>query len=222
MSETDRVTLDFGKDHGTAKEDEGTLGDKAKKEVASRNWTWALTCGAVIAGIALIVTGIISVIPSLSTQTLNPGHYIVCGYLVVFGALLILVLVPFPQTWNRLTLKWVPFLHTFRGRGLFMIFMGGLCMGLGVTGICLGILVIVIGVAHFVLACWFRNTLAPSKDFDEQAEQRKLGKQITQEEMAADFKQEAQKQAWENREAIASTAWENRETIAKIGTFVNN
>jgi len=223
MAETQRVSLEIGapaqipRDHD---EDGGTLGDKAKKQIASRNWTMVLTVGAVLSGLCLIATGIASIFPSLSVETLNPGHYITCGYLVVFGALLILVMIPYPQTWKRLTLKWVPFLHTFRGRGLYMIFMGGLSTGLGLIGLILGLLVIVVGVAHFILACWFRNTLDPSTDFEKMAEERHLGSQITTDELKQDFAQEAQKKAWENRDTIAEAAWENRDSLAKLGTFV--
>jgi len=160
-------------------------------------------------------------IPSFtSSSTLNPGHYITCAYLVLFGALLLLVLIPYPESWKKLTLKWFPFLHTFRGRGFYMIFLGGLASGLSWTGFAVGICVILIGAAHVILACYFRNTLAPSEDFEKAAKERNLADNVTPDQLRKDMADEMVKQAWENRETIGEAAWENRDTLAKVGTFV--
>jgi len=45
--------------------------------------------------------------------------------------------------------------------------MGTLCAGINLIGIFVGIAVVLVGIAHIVLACYFRNTLDPSSDFDK-------------------------------------------------------
>jgi hypothetical protein len=70
-------------------------------------------------------------------------------------------------------MKWVPFLHTYRGRGFYLILyvypfsflmrsLGSLCTGLGIIAFVIGVIVFLVGVTHLFLACYFRETLDPS------------------------------------------------------------
>jgi len=132
-----------------------------KKQFASGNWTYILHFTSFVSGAALIVCGVLSVIPGFSTitETLNPLHYIACAYLILFGLLMICVLIEFPPCWQRLTQKWVPFLLTFRGRGFFLIFLGSLAGAMGLIGWVIGGFCAVVGFFNIFLACFYKNKL---------------------------------------------------------------
>jgi len=106
----------------------------------------------------MIAAGIIGF---MNSQT--PLGYIVLFYLLLLGALQAAVLVPFPAFWARINMKWVPFLHTYRGRGAFLILMGSLSTGTGVANVFIGIAIVAIGLFHIILACWYKDTLDPSE-----------------------------------------------------------
>lgn len=76
----------------------------------------------------------------------------------LLGALLIIAIIPFPPAWHRASLKWFGLLHKYRGRGFFLIFVGVLAFGCGIAGYIVGAVAILLGIFHFVLAIWFKDT----------------------------------------------------------------
>jgi len=185
--------------------------EKIKKKIASRNWTRILSIMTCLSGTGLVTAGVLGMI------NISPSTIIVSAYMVFLGALLCLVLIPWPAAWKRLNMKWFPFLHTFRGRGLFLIFLGTLATGLGITSIFIGVAVIIVGVAHVLLACYFRNTLDPSSDFNkysqnvDQLHAEQPGQEGSATATLTDVIAEA---AWNNRDKIVKAAMDNKEVMA--------
>jgi len=147
-----------------------TFRNVIRKQFAEGNWTYILHFLNFISGLGLITIGIVSTIPALSgslSTELNPLHYITCGYIIMFGIVVIAILVEFPPCWERWTWRWVPFLLTFRGRGFFLIFAGGLATGLNWVGIVIGAIVAFVGVINIGMACCFKNSLKKKHRFSE-------------------------------------------------------
>eukprot|EP01124_Arcella_intermedia_P023976 TRINITY_DN393_c1_g2_i2.p1 TRINITY_DN393_c1_g2~~TRINITY_DN393_c1_g2_i2.p1 ORF type:complete len:409 (+),score=47.78 TRINITY_DN393_c1_g2_i2:143-1369(+) len=196
-----------------------------KKKIANKNWTYILRIGSFVSGGGLIAVGILGLI----AINLNPLNYIVCIYLLLLGLLLIGAMVPWPKAWKKLTTKYVPFLHTYRGRGLYMIFTGTLSTGTGWIAIIIGIGITICGLLHCIIAFFFRDALEKKSDLDEPDD----GKPVTMDSFKQEFKEAAVQTAWDNRETIQKAAWDNREVIAQTamenkefvadnaGTFVN-
>lgn len=55
--------------------------------------------------------------------------------------------------------RWFPFLHTYKGRGFYLLIIGSLCVGTGIVGIVVGVLACVNGATHLILSIWFAETL---------------------------------------------------------------
>ncbi len=55
-------------------------------------------------------------------------------------------------------MKWFGLLHKYRGRGFYLIFVGVLAIGTGLLGWIVGPIAIFVGIIHFVLAIWFKDT----------------------------------------------------------------
>jgi len=196
--------------------------DKVKKSIASRNWTRTLGVLTCLSGAGLVAAGVLGMM-----NIILPSTVIISAYMVVFGILLWLILVPFPQAWKKLNMKWVPFLHTFRGRGLFLIFLGTLATSLGIASVFIGIVIILIGLAHVILACYFRNTLDPSEDFNKHSQQVE---QVHGDQPAVtgatggtqspsstgSLTSVIAQAAWDNRSSIAQAAYDNRNSIADV------
>jgi len=173
---------------------------KMKKRIAGRNWTYPLLIGSFLSGAGLVTSGVLGFMQALGASSLNFLEYVVCIYLIALGLLVIAALLPFPASWRKLNLKWVPFLHTFRGRGFFLIFLGSLATGTNMwVTIIIGIVVIVIGLAHVLLACFFRNTLAASTDFDNRGDVNN----VSGEDVKRDLQSAAVTAAWNNRESLS-------------------
>eukprot|EP01128_Nolandella_sp_AFSM9_P002613 TRINITY_DN1298_c0_g1_i1.p1 TRINITY_DN1298_c0_g1~~TRINITY_DN1298_c0_g1_i1.p1 ORF type:complete len:220 (+),score=43.23 TRINITY_DN1298_c0_g1_i1:208-867(+) len=214
MSQEDEVVLE-GVDVSKMEEvpEEGFFSG-IKKKAAGRNWTWTLRIMAFIGGGCVMGAGI----NGLFSLYINILLYIVSIYLIVLGFLLVAVLMTFPEVWKRFNIKWVPFLHTYRGRGLYLIFLGSLCCGVGgstvLLSIILGIVAMVCGVAHILLACFFRSSLNPSDDFNAPR-----GPGPTPDELKDGFKGAAAQAAWDNKETIGQVAYENRDTLASAAAY---
>eukprot|EP01123_Difflugia_compressa_P010453 TRINITY_DN382_c1_g1_i1.p1 TRINITY_DN382_c1_g1~~TRINITY_DN382_c1_g1_i1.p1 ORF type:complete len:206 (+),score=35.25 TRINITY_DN382_c1_g1_i1:56-673(+) len=176
------------------------------KKAANRNWTYILRIGSFISGGGLIAAGVLGFV------TLSPLQIIVSVYLIVLGFALVVALLPFPKTWRLLTLKYVPFLHTYRGRGLYMIFIGTLATGTGWIAIIIGVVVTLIGLAHIIIAFFFRDALDRNKDLEKQMNH---DESVTYDGFKKEMQQAAVQTAWDNKEIIAQTAYDNREAVAQ-------
>eukprot|EP01125_Pyxidicula_operculata_P021566 TRINITY_DN8366_c0_g1_i1.p1 TRINITY_DN8366_c0_g1~~TRINITY_DN8366_c0_g1_i1.p1 ORF type:complete len:196 (-),score=37.68 TRINITY_DN8366_c0_g1_i1:72-659(-) len=194
MSDQQGVPLD----HDNHQPQQDDFQTKVKKKIASKNWTYPLLVGSFLSAGGLVASGVLGFIPGLSTTELNPLHYVVCIYIIALGILMLGSLVTVPEAWYKLNLKWVPFLHTFRGRGLYLIFLGSLSTGTGAIGIAIGIVVIIIGLAHVLLAFFFRNTLSASKEFNE----RGSASNVSGDDVKRDLAGVAVQTAWNNRESF--------------------
>eukprot|EP01124_Arcella_intermedia_P032379 TRINITY_DN753_c0_g1_i1.p1 TRINITY_DN753_c0_g1~~TRINITY_DN753_c0_g1_i1.p1 ORF type:complete len:215 (-),score=30.90 TRINITY_DN753_c0_g1_i1:39-683(-) len=166
---------------------------KIDKKIASRNWTWTLRILTFIAAGGMIAAGIIGF---FNSQT--PLGYIVLVYLILLGLVLLGVLVPYPAVWARVNVKWLPFLHTYRGRGAFQVLMGSLATGTAPTvNIFIGVGVVVIGLFHIILACWYKETL------DQSAfKKHKLEQEVQQNQEAqynSELGHQAVQAAWQNQ-----------------------
>eukprot|EP01126_Amoeba_proteus_P002442 TRINITY_DN10755_c0_g3_i1.p1 TRINITY_DN10755_c0_g3~~TRINITY_DN10755_c0_g3_i1.p1 ORF type:complete len:241 (-),score=41.70 TRINITY_DN10755_c0_g3_i1:162-884(-) len=184
-----------------------TCTQQLTRVVSTRNWTRPLRFASFLCGLGLMVAGLTGMIPSPLEllATLNPLHYLVCACVILFGALLDAVLIPFPSAWKRLNMKWVPFLHTNRGRGFFLMFLGALSTGLGILALIIGILVFLVGVVHIFLACYFRDTLDPSTDFDEFS--KRVGTETIEEKVQDGVTIAAVTNAWNNN-TLFTTMWD--------------
>eukprot|EP01126_Amoeba_proteus_P010256 TRINITY_DN13987_c0_g1_i1.p1 TRINITY_DN13987_c0_g1~~TRINITY_DN13987_c0_g1_i1.p1 ORF type:complete len:193 (-),score=34.77 TRINITY_DN13987_c0_g1_i1:338-859(-) len=142
---------------------EGQEGIKAsaKKLAAEGGVRYFLVTATILTNLGLLVVGVLSFFHSGAPVLVakNELEYIVSVYLLVFGATSILVIPDQPEFLKRCGVKWFPFLVTFRGRGVWFIFLGSLACGFGVLGIVFGILSIANGITHIVMACFFKNKL---------------------------------------------------------------
>jgi len=183
-----------------------------KKKVTNKNWTYILRVGSFLSSCGIIAAGVLGVLPPPPP----PLNYIVCIYLIILGAILLGTMIPWPKSWRLLTIKYVPFLHTYRGRGLYLIFIGTIAAAtssgvLGFLAVIIGIVVTVIGVLHVVIAFFFRDSLGAISE--------EMGKTDMKDANSGALKQELQQAAvqtaWENRDYIAKTAYDNREFVAQ-------
>jgi len=101
---------------------------------------------------------------------------------ILLGLLQLAVLVTISKAWVRVNMKWVPFLHTYRGRGFFLILMGCLATGTSWYNIFIGIAVVLIGLFHVILACWYKDTLDPS-EFQKHHQARKEAEEQHEQEL---------------------------------------
>jgi len=179
------------------------FGQKLKRKVASRNWTYILRVGSFLSGGGLVTAGV------FACFSVNPLNIIVGVYLVALGLVLLGALIPWPKTWRKLTRKYVPFLHTYRGRGVYLIFLGTLAAGTEtIVGIIAGIVITFIGLLHCILAFFFRDVLDKAKEEPDD------GKPADMNTLKQEVRQAAVQTAWDNRDTIARTAYDNREFIA--------
>eukprot|EP01129_Flabellula_baltica_P004272 TRINITY_DN1473_c0_g1_i1.p2 TRINITY_DN1473_c0_g1~~TRINITY_DN1473_c0_g1_i1.p2 ORF type:complete len:123 (+),score=14.35 TRINITY_DN1473_c0_g1_i1:26-370(+) len=80
-----------------------------------KNYSKALKVAGILSGLGTAIVGFTS-------------FFVVTGrlplieiYLIILGLITMVALVPFPKAWHKLSKKWAPFLHTWRGRGGFLI-----------------------------------------------------------------------------------------------------
>jgi len=144
----------------THKEKDESFTKKVDKTLSGRNWTWTLRILAFIAAGGLIAAGVVGFLDKDVTGALP---YLILIYLIILGVLQLSVLFTFPAAWVKVNMKWVPFLHTYRGRGFFLILMGCLATGTCTVNIFIGIGVILIGLFHVILACCYRDNLDPNE-----------------------------------------------------------
>jgi len=190
-----------------------TFVQKVKKKFQDRNWTYILRIGSFLSGGGAIVAGSIGLLPPPAP----PLTYIVCIYLIILGAILIGVMIPWPKTWRKLTVKYIPFLHTYRGRGLYIIFIGTISIAttsgvLSFISTIIGIVLTIIGLMHCIIAFFFKDALNPKAvDLD----QPDGGEPANMNTLKQEIKQAAVKAAWDNKDKLAKTAYDNRQHIAQ-------
>jgi hypothetical protein len=133
----------------------GKLNDK----VGGRNWTWPLRIACIIIGIGFVIAGFFG----LFTLSLNPltiiSSIVTAVYVILLGLVLIAAIIPYPARWHTASLKWFGLLHKYRGRGFYLIFVGILTLGCGIAGWVVGGCAIALGIFHFIIAIWFKDTL---------------------------------------------------------------
>lgn len=82
-----------------------------------------------------------------------------CSLMIsLLGLVLIAAIIPFPAKWHMASLKWFGLLHKYRGRGFYLIFVGVLAFSCGIAGWVVGGVAIALGIFHFILAIWFKDT----------------------------------------------------------------
>eukprot|EP01125_Pyxidicula_operculata_P022136 TRINITY_DN8907_c0_g1_i1.p1 TRINITY_DN8907_c0_g1~~TRINITY_DN8907_c0_g1_i1.p1 ORF type:complete len:272 (+),score=87.39 TRINITY_DN8907_c0_g1_i1:34-849(+) len=232
MSDPNNVPF---QDDGTTAEESGVCGC-IKRRVVGKNWTAILKLLSGIAAGCLIASGI----SLFSLFTLNVLQTIVGLYLIFLGIVFVGALIPCPESWVKLNYKWVPFLHTFRGRGIFLMFLGSLSVSFGFEAFLaclLGVAVTVVGLLHVILACFFREKLeqAPTKmgvqhntaqemnAFDEENNNNQgyYGNQSNYGNgpppSVPNRPSQAPQPTWQQQmqQAVIQTAWDNRDEIAK-------
>lgn len=42
-------------------------------------------------------------------------------YIIILGFITVLILIPFPRSWVKLNKKYAPFLHSWKGRGFYLM-----------------------------------------------------------------------------------------------------
>eukprot|EP01124_Arcella_intermedia_P000703 TRINITY_DN10379_c0_g1_i1.p1 TRINITY_DN10379_c0_g1~~TRINITY_DN10379_c0_g1_i1.p1 ORF type:complete len:226 (+),score=23.90 TRINITY_DN10379_c0_g1_i1:8-685(+) len=148
------------------------------EKISEGSWTPALKIGTAISAGSLITTGIMGFIFHR-----YPLDTIVCCYLILLGIVTLAGVTPIDSL-TQLHRKWFPFLHSNRGRGVFLIFLGSLCGGIpGWVPIILAIVIVAVGAAHLVLSIYFRHTLEPTNfsDFPSAPSVETVGADVTHE-----------------------------------------
>eukprot|EP01130_Rhizamoeba_saxonica_P016888 TRINITY_DN789_c0_g1_i2.p2 TRINITY_DN789_c0_g1~~TRINITY_DN789_c0_g1_i2.p2 ORF type:complete len:218 (-),score=53.67 TRINITY_DN789_c0_g1_i2:55-708(-) len=198
MNYTDepQVDLEDGQHH-----EEG-FRKKLGKKVAGKNWTKALQIASLASALGIIACAV--------AQLLEPSNWLVGVNIGILGLIMFICLCPFPPMWNKLVKRWMPFLETWRGRGLYLILMGAMTTTLNsAPGYIVGIVIVLIGLAHILLRCYFKETL-------DDLEQTNTEKTLKEGDNPWDLRGAAQEYAYDNRKEIGKAAYENRETIGRV------
>jgi len=111
------------------------LKKKIGKRVAGKNYTRTLMFLTMICGLGTsfsiflqfsFVAGMIAVgFFGFFKLTFDLLHYVTATYVIAGGLLILIAIIPIP-IWHKKSVEWFPFLHTFRGRGFYLLFLGSI------------------------------------------------------------------------------------------------
>jgi len=134
----------------------------------------------VICGLLVIAVSVLNLIIPTGLSFSKP---ILSVNLIVLGAISVIIMIHFPASWNRFAKQWFPFLRTWRGRGIYLILIGGICCSLSWIGILVGIICAFIGIIHFVLLLCYKD------DMDDIAIEKELdgGPEVPEVSVLDDF-----------------------------------
>eukprot|EP01126_Amoeba_proteus_P005631 TRINITY_DN1190_c0_g1_i4.p1 TRINITY_DN1190_c0_g1~~TRINITY_DN1190_c0_g1_i4.p1 ORF type:complete len:171 (+),score=9.72 TRINITY_DN1190_c0_g1_i4:150-662(+) len=128
--------------------------------IAEGCWVYGLDVSMFLSGAVLSLVGVLSFIPEIhqikdSAAVLD---YISAAYLILFGVIIMISIIRL-EVLETIYRKWFVFLLTFRGRGVFLIFLASLTAGFGNYGVGVAAGVIIVGLVHIFLACFYKNKL---------------------------------------------------------------
>jgi len=97
------------------------------------------------------INNLVNVIPLLTAFTPNP---VIAIDLMVISLFTLLCCIKFPKAWIDFNKKWFPFISTWRGRGIFLIFTGTLGFACDWISLIVGAVSVMLGITHLVMLCF--------------------------------------------------------------------